>query len=142
MADSPGASKNSSTSGQAAESSGNHSRLKRKTNAKQSSSSTTVEVVPQDQPSEPEVPVVGSIAVVGTSDVQNRVTWDEGVVDNENMGKKSSKICCIYRKPWQFGHSDSEDSEDEDNQGKNAYERQPKYKKNSQHSHDHNGHSH
>lgn len=25
-----------------------------------------------------------------------RVTWAEGTVDNEHLGKKKSKICCIF----------------------------------------------
>ncbi|KAK3072390.1 Type 1 phosphatases regulator ypi1 [Teratosphaeriaceae sp. CCFEE 6253] len=38
------------------------------------------------------------------------VRWAEDVVDNEGLGKKSSKVCCIYHKPHQPGDSDSEDS--------------------------------
>jgi len=42
------------------------------------------------------------------------VTWSEDVVDNEHMGKKKSKKCCIYHKPRTFGEwSDSEDSDHE-----------------------------
>ncbi|CAG8464798.1 6668_t:CDS:2 [Cetraspora pellucida] len=77
-----------------------------------------------------------------------KVKWDENVVDNEGMGKKKSKICCIYHRPRQFDESSSdEDSsscsdDDHDNEGENshhhhhkkrngspnAYERQPHYK--------------
>jgi protein phosphatase 1 regulatory subunit 11 len=43
-----------------------------------------------------------------------KVQWEEGVVDNEFMGRKSSKCCCIYTKPSKFGESDTEsDSADE-----------------------------
>lgn len=48
--------------------------------------------------------------------IQDRggVTWSDDVVDNENMGKKKSKKCCIYHKPRTFGEwSDSEDSDHE-----------------------------
>ncbi|KAK5152301.1 Type 1 phosphatases regulator ypi1 [Recurvomyces mirabilis] len=38
-----------------------------------------------------------------------RVRWAEDVVDNEGMGKKSSKVCCIYHKPKEPGDSESED---------------------------------
>ena len=41
-----------------------------------------------------------------------KVQWQEGVVDNEFMGKKSSKCCCIYSKPHKFGESDSESDDD------------------------------
>ena len=37
-----------------------------------------------------------------------RVRWAEDVVDNEGMGKKSSKVCCIYHKPHAPGDSGSE----------------------------------
>lgn len=43
------------------------------------------------------------------------VHWDEGVVDNEHMGKKTSKCCCIYHKPSEFGESSSSDDSDDDN---------------------------
>ncbi|XP_064396324.1 E3 ubiquitin-protein ligase PPP1R11-like [Halichondria panicea] len=43
-----------------------------------------------------------------------KVKWEEGVVDNELMGKKKSKCCCIYNKPHKFGESDSESDPDED----------------------------
>ncbi|SAM02047.1 hypothetical protein [Absidia glauca] len=43
------------------------------------------------------------------------VRWDDDVVDNEHMGKKKSKICCIYHKPRQVGESsDSDTSSDSD----------------------------
>ncbi|KAK4992393.1 Type 1 phosphatases regulator ypi1 [Elasticomyces elasticus] len=41
---------------------------------------------------------------------QRRISWAEDVVDNEGMGKKSSKVCCIYHKPREPGDSSSEDS--------------------------------
>jgi protein phosphatase 1 regulatory subunit 11 len=27
---------------------------------------------------------------------RRRVTWAEGTIDNEHLGRKKSKICCIY----------------------------------------------
>ncbi len=46
------------------------------------------------------------------------VNWGEDVIDNEGMGKKSSKRCCIWHKKKKFAESDSEESpseeEDED----------------------------
>lgn len=38
------------------------------------------------------------------------IRWAEDVVDNEGMGKKSSKVCCIYHKPHEPGDSDSDSS--------------------------------
>jgi protein phosphatase 1 regulatory subunit 11 len=44
-----------------------------------------------------------------------KVEWQEGTVDNEHMGKKKSKCCCIYVKPKKFGESSSEDEDECDN---------------------------
>jgi protein phosphatase 1 regulatory subunit 11 len=46
-----------------------------------------------------------------------RVRWNADVVDNEDMGKKSSKRCCIFHKPKQFGESDSEESDSDVSDG-------------------------
>lgn len=35
----------------------------------------------------------------------HRVRWTEDVVDNENMNKKKSKICCIFHPQREFGES-------------------------------------
>lgn len=40
---------------------------------------------------------------------RRRITWAEDVVDNEGLGRKSSKVCCIYHRPREFGESSSED---------------------------------
>jgi len=45
------------------------------------------------------------------------VTWDESVINNEGMNRKSSKRCCIFHKKKDFGESSSES--DEDSQGNN-----------------------
>uniref|UniRef100_A0A7S2C9Q2 Type 1 phosphatases regulator n=1 Tax=Octactis speculum TaxID=3111310 RepID=A0A7S2C9Q2_9STRA len=40
-----------------------------------------------------------------------RISWSSDVLDNENMNKKSSKRCCIYHKPREFGQNGSSDSD-------------------------------
>ncbi|KAL5504351.1 YPI1 [Sanghuangporus vaninii] len=40
-----------------------------------------------------------------------RVTWTEDVVDNEHMGKKKTKICCIFHKQKRYDESSSSDSD-------------------------------
>ncbi|EXJ54667.1 hypothetical protein A1O7_10008 [Cladophialophora yegresii CBS 114405] len=40
---------------------------------------------------------------------RRRIQWAEDVVDNEGLGRKSSKVCCIYHKERAFGESSSED---------------------------------
>ena len=75
---------------------------------------------------------------------ERRVMWCDDVVDNEHLGRKKSKsscaiwiwcgaqslVCCIYhkaRKPGEFD-SDSDSSTDEgEDGGPNAYEREPAY---------------
>lgn len=76
------------------------------------------------------------------------VRWSNNVVDNENMNKKKSKICCIFHPQKEFGELSSESSDSDSNsssgsdlEGKdncqghchsepNAYEKQPVYKNN------------
>ncbi|OZJ02629.1 hypothetical protein BZG36_03842 [Bifiguratus adelaidae] len=98
----------------------------------------------------------GILRLTGERTLRPRqIQWAENVVDNEGMGKKKSKICCIYHKSHAIGESSDEstcsssDSESESGSDKdaargrdkgkrrrkrdprqvspNAYERQPKY---------------
>lgn len=39
------------------------------------------------------------------------VQWTEETIDNEHLGKKSSKRCCIYHKNKKFAESDSDESD-------------------------------
>ncbi|CAO1638571.1 unnamed protein product [Sympodiomycopsis kandeliae] len=41
---------------------------------------------------------------------RRRVVWTDDTIDNEGIGKKKSKICCIYHKPKAFDESSSEGS--------------------------------
>ncbi|KAJ6131011.1 hypothetical protein N7523_001471 [Penicillium sp. IBT 18751x] len=56
-----------------------------------------------------------------------RIRWSEDVVDNEGMGKKSSKVCCIYHKARPVGESSSEsessDSNSSDTDSENEVDR-------------------
>lgn len=63
------------------------------------------------------------------------VQFEADVVDNEFLGRKSSKVCCIYHKPKQRNHggdtdsdssSDSSDTDGDNPDVPNAYERQPR----------------
>ncbi|XP_038624692.1 E3 ubiquitin-protein ligase PPP1R11 [Tachyglossus aculeatus] len=47
---------------------------------------------------------------------EKKVEWSSDTVDNEHLGRRSSKCCCIYEKPRVFGESSTE-SEDEDDEG-------------------------
>lgn len=44
---------------------------------------------------------------------QPHVSWDADVVNNEGLGRKSSKRCCIFHKARAFGESSTESSEDD-----------------------------
>ncbi|KAI9811462.1 MAG: hypothetical protein M1827_005445 [Pycnora praestabilis] len=58
------------------------------------------------------LPTAGTLRLRGSPASDNRVRWAEDVIDNEGMGKKSSKVCCIYHKPRAVGESSDEDSSD------------------------------
>lgn len=82
------------------------------------------------------------------------VTFHESIIDNEHLGKKKSKICCIYRRPYDPNASSSdettseEDNNEEDEAQKarkeanigNSYDVMPKRKKKNRHHHAHCSH--
>jgi len=60
-------------------------------------------------------PPAGTLRLRGGPRNGPRVAWDEAVVDNEGLGRKKSKICCIYHRPRRFDESsDEEDSSETD----------------------------
>ncbi|CAJ0960486.1 unnamed protein product, partial [Mesorhabditis belari] len=46
------------------------------------------------------------------TDQNHHVRWATDTVDNEGMGKKKSKCCCIYKKPKKWDESDTESDSD------------------------------
>jgi protein phosphatase 1 regulatory subunit 11 len=42
-------------------------------------------------------------------DPRPHVRWTEDTVDNENQGRRKSKICCIFKKKRNFGEDSSDD---------------------------------
>jgi len=52
----------------------------------------------------------GTLRLRAEPEERRGIRWAEDVVDNEGMGKKSSKVCCIYHKPHEPGDSDSDSS--------------------------------
>ncbi|XP_064408041.1 E3 ubiquitin-protein ligase PPP1R11 [Latimeria chalumnae] len=50
---------------------------------------------------------------------EKKVEWTSDTVDNEHMGRRSSKCCCIYEKPRTFGESSSESEGEEEDNGDN-----------------------
>jgi protein phosphatase 1 regulatory subunit 11 len=69
----------------------------------------------------------GSIILLAESTERTSVTFHEDVIDNEHSNKKKSKVCCIFKKP--YDPNVSSDESDSSFEG-NDYEKQPKYKKN------------
>ena len=65
-------------------------RLRAREETPTSGSQTITATDSEEQTSREETPVVLHLQVVPNQD-ERRVTWDEEVIDNENMGKKSSK---------------------------------------------------
>ncbi|KZV67335.1 hypothetical protein PENSPDRAFT_688235 [Peniophora sp. CONT] len=80
--------------------------------------SRTITITPTPAPEEgsgnagPDI--AGVLRLRGARQPGPRVQWTEDVVDNEGMGKKKSKICCIYHKPKAYDESSDEDSSSDD----------------------------
>ncbi|KAI9922092.1 hypothetical protein PsorP6_002598 [Peronosclerospora sorghi] len=76
------------------------------------SEQTTAEVATQS--------LTAEAALIYRMQLQPRphVTFDESVVDNENLGRRRSNKCCIFHKKREFGESSSESDEDSDTSDK------------------------
>lgn len=72
---------------------------------------TTMTLTQQDNITD-EVPVLRL-----TLQPRSHVTWDDDVVNNEGLGRKSSKRCCIWHKQREFGESSTESSDDDGDDG-------------------------
>ena len=57
------------------------------------------------------------------------VRWDESTLDNEGLGRKSSKRCCIFHKQRNFGESSTDSSEEENGDDDNKTVARPKSEK-------------
>lgn len=56
----------------------------------------------------------GTLRLRGGPIHSRRVTWSEEVVDNEHLGRKKSKVCCIFKRNREFGESSDESSSSSD----------------------------
>lgn len=75
-----------------------------------SSSATITETVDSSQPAPTEN---RSITIrLRKRKTNKKVEWSSDTVDNEHLGRRSSKCCCIYEKPRAFGESSSESEEE------------------------------
>ncbi|KAF1940822.1 hypothetical protein EJ02DRAFT_445259 [Clathrospora elynae] len=53
---------------------------------------------------------------------RRHIQWAEDVIDNEGMGKKSSKVCCIYHKPRAADESSDSSSSDDSSESESESE--------------------
>ena len=62
---------------------------------------------------------------------RNNVKWEVGTIDNEEMGKRKSKVCCIYNKPHTLdtSSSSSDCGSHDSHHEKNRYDRLPKHQR-------------
>ncbi|CAG2113215.1 unnamed protein product [Medioppia subpectinata] len=54
-----------------------------------------------------------TVTAVAAGD-RKKVSFSDSVVDNEGLGRKKSKCCCVYHKPRLFDDGSSTDSDDSD----------------------------
>ncbi|XP_023665435.1 E3 ubiquitin-protein ligase PPP1R11 [Brienomyrus brachyistius] len=80
------------------------------------SSETITETVQADTPPPPQQEGRSLTIKLRKRKTEKKVEWSSDTVDNEHLGRRSSKCCCVYEKPRQFGQSSSE-SEGEDDEG-------------------------
>ncbi|KJR83899.1 type 1 protein phosphatase-activating protein YPI1 [Sporothrix schenckii 1099-18] len=63
----------------------------------------------QQQQQQQSSPAILRLQGTSSRDSQN-VQWAEGVVDNEGMNRKKSKVCCIYHRPRAVDESSDDSS--------------------------------
>ncbi|KAH8811881.1 type 1 phosphatases regulator ypi1 [Xylogone sp. PMI_703] len=70
---------------------------------------------------------------------RRRIRWAEDVVDNEGLGRKSSKVCCIYHAPRPIDESsdESSSSSDSDSDSGDDGSARPSRKEKCGHNHNH-----
>lgn len=87
-----------------------------------SASQTQTLQTPQEGPAPSATLRLRGVSPATAEASEPRVRWAEDVVDNEGLGKKSSKVCCIYHKPKEDGASsdDSSDSSSSDDEGQDS----------------------
>ena len=74
-------------------------------------SNSTVTQVEEESPTTSQEDTVTAVKLKlkkPKSKLTKKVSWTEDTVDNEALGRKKSKCCCIYRKPRQELQESSE----------------------------------
>jgi len=95
----------------------------------------------QEQEAGPSVPRTASERAHLVMELRPRgpsVQWTADTIDNEHLGRKSSKKCCIYHAPRKFGSwSDSEIDTDSEGEYDPRSRKKKPAKKGHGHGHDH-----
>lgn len=94
------------------------------TNTSRGSSQTTTQTATTTSTVQDEDQLPNS-ATLRLKKKKKRVNWRTDTVDNEGMGKKSSKCCCIYKKPHSFGESSSDSEADDCDHCRGHVEKRP-----------------
>ncbi|KFZ09268.1 hypothetical protein V501_05648 [Pseudogymnoascus sp. VKM F-4519 (FW-2642)] len=81
------------------------------TAAASSSSQTTTIHSPSTRQQHPVLRLRGAMRSPGERS-DRRIQWAEDVIDNEGLGRKSSKVCCIYHPPKASIDDSSDESSD------------------------------
>lgn len=81
------------------------------------SSETITETVQTSTPPPPQQEGRSLTIKLRKRKTEKKVEWSSDTVDNEHLGRRSSKCCCIYEKPKQFGESSSESEGEDDDEG-------------------------
>lgn len=81
------------------------------------SSETITETVQTNTPPPPQQEGRSLTIKLRKRKTEKKVEWSSDTVDNEHLGRRSSKCCCIYEKPRQFGESSSESEGEDDDEG-------------------------
>jgi len=66
-----------------------------------------------EQTSSPQSPPILKLRLKKDSKDKQKVVWSTDTVDNEHLGRKKSKCCCVFAKKRTFGESDTDESDDD-----------------------------
>ncbi|XP_033982164.1 E3 ubiquitin-protein ligase PPP1R11 [Trematomus bernacchii] len=82
------------------------------------SSETITETVQTSTPPPPQQEGRSLTIKLRKRKTEKKVEWSSDTVDNEHLGRRSSKCCCDLREqPRQFGESSSESEGEDDDEG-------------------------
>ncbi|KFY84009.1 hypothetical protein V500_09713 [Pseudogymnoascus sp. VKM F-4518 (FW-2643)] len=111
------------------------------TAASSSTSQTTTIRSPSTRHQQPVLRLRGAMRSPGERN-DRRIQWAEDVIDNEGLGRKSSKVCCIYHPPKasiddSSDESSSDSSSDSDSDDGSARPAGGKRRADARHKHNH-----